>query len=67
MGRRLDVEQLVGVTEIADRLGVASPARIHDWRRRYKDFPKPEVSLAMGLVWYWPDIRKWAKRTGRLR
>jgi hypothetical protein len=29
------------------------------------DFPKPVADLAMGLVWYWPEIERWAKATGR--
>ncbi|MGO9874649.1 MAG: hypothetical protein ACLPVY_12710 [Acidimicrobiia bacterium] len=66
MGRRLDVDQLVGVTEIADRLGVAAAARVHDWRRRYPDFPEPVLKLAMGLLWNWPEIERWARERGRL-
>jgi predicted DNA-binding transcriptional regulator AlpA len=66
MGRRIDVDNLVGVTEIATRLGASSAARVHDWRRRYADFPKPVTQLAMGLVWSWPEVERWAKQTGRL-
>ncbi len=62
----MDVEQLVGVTEIARRLGVKAASRVHDWRRRYPDFPEPVAKLAMGLVWYWPEVEKWARKTGRL-
>src|SRR5207302_1733821 len=51
VGRRLDVDQLVGVTEIAHRLGAKTAGRVHDWRRRYPDFPAPVASLKMGLVW----------------
>lgn len=60
------MDQLVGVTEIADRLGVKASSRVHDWRRRYEDFPAPVASLAMGLVWYWPEVERWAKGAGRL-
>ena len=67
MGRRLDVDQLVGVTEIAARLGVASPARVHDWRYRYPDFPEPVTKLSMGLLWNWPEVARWARDKGRLK
>jgi hypothetical protein len=39
---------------------------IHDWRRRYPDFPKPVARLAIGYVWAWPDVEHWARKTGRL-
>jgi hypothetical protein len=55
------------VTEIAERLGAATAGRVHDWRRRYPDFPQPVAKLHMGLVWYWPEVERWARRTGRLQ
>ena len=58
--------QLVGAAEIAERLGNKDPRVIHSWRRRYADFPAPVARLRQGLVWSWPDVRKWARRTGRL-
>lgn len=60
------MEQLVGVSEIADRLGLKSPQRVRDWQRRYEDFPEPVARLAMGLVWSWRDVERWAKKAGRL-
>jgi hypothetical protein len=60
------VSQLVGAAEIAERLGVARPQVVHDWRRRHPDFPQPVAQLRQALVWAWPDIEKWARRTGRL-
>jgi hypothetical protein len=66
MGRRLDVDELVGATEIAERLGLAQPQTVHSWRQRYPDFPSPVVTLKQALVWYWPDVARWARRTRRL-
>lgn len=60
------MDQLVGVTEIAERLGARSPQRVRDWRLRYPDFPEPVATLAMGHVWYWPEVERWAKSTNRL-
>lgn len=66
MGRRVDdSDLLVGATEIADRLDVARQM-VHIWRQRHPDFPEPVATLAMGLVWYWPEVERWAKATGRL-
>ncbi|MDF1597044.1 MAG: hypothetical protein P1T08_13270 [Acidimicrobiia bacterium] len=66
MGRRVDSELLVGASEIAERLGVARAQVVHTWRRRHADFPLPVAQLQSALIWYWPDIEKWAKITGRL-
>lgn len=60
------MDQLVGVTEIAQRLELKSAQRVHDWRNRYADFPQPVARLAMGLVWNWPEVERWARATGRL-
>lgn len=67
MGRKVDVEQLVGTAEIAERLGARRPGLVHDWRTRYPDFPQPVAHLKIGFVWAWPDVEQWAKATGRLR
>lgn len=60
------MDQLVGVSEIADRLDLDSPQTVRDWRRRVPDFPEPVAELAMGLVWNWPDVERWARGAGRL-
>ena len=67
VGRRLDVDQLVGTTEIAERLGVKRHQVVHDWRRRYEDFPAPVAHLRQAMIWYWPEVERWAKATGRLK
>jgi len=66
MGRRLDVDDLVGAQEIADRLEVSRPQTVHMWHRRHGDFPAPVVELSMGYLWSWPDVEEWARATGRL-
>ena len=66
MSRRVNTADLVGAAEIAARLGIAYVETIHDWRRRYPDFPQPVAKLRQALIWSWPDVEKWAKATGRL-
>lgn len=66
VGRRVDVDELVGAAEIAARLGVKRLQVVHDWRRRHGEFPRPVVAVSRTLVWYWPDVRQWAAQTGRL-
>ena len=60
------MDQLVGTAEIAERLGAKNPELVHDWRRRYDQFPQPVARLRIGLVWYWPEVERWARATGRL-
>ena len=66
MSRRVNADDLVGAAEIADRLGIAYVETIHNWRRRYADFPQPVAQLRQALIWSWPDVEAWAKATGRL-
>lgn len=61
------MNQLVGASEIAERLGVGKSSLIHDWRLRYPDFPRPVARLKAAHVWAWPDVEAWARKTGRLR
>ena len=65
MGRKIDIDLLVGAAEIAERLGAANSHVVHVWRHRHSDFPEPVASLKTALIWYWPDIEAWATRTGR--
>lgn len=51
------VERLPGITE---------PRTIHAWARRHDDFPKPLGVLKSAMLWHWPDVEKWARKTGRL-
>ena len=64
---KLNPADLVGAHEIADRLGVAYPQMVHEWKRRHADFPRPVAKLTMGLIWDWKEIETWAKNTNRLK
>ncbi len=37
----------------------------NDWRRRYPDFPQPVAQLKQALIWNWPEVERWARKTGR--
>ncbi|WP_377322758.1 helix-turn-helix transcriptional regulator [Pimelobacter simplex] len=58
-------EHLMGIAEIAERLGV-SRTRVHQLRNEGA-LPEPYDSLAMGPVWLRADIEKWARETGRIK
>lgn len=63
--REIDPDLLVGAPEIAERLGLARPQVVHNWRYRHLDFPAPIAQLRQGNIWYWPDVEKWIRDTGR--
>lgn len=60
------MDKLVGAKEIASRMGVARPQVVYEWRRRHDDFPEPVITLSIGNVWSWPEVERWARKTGRL-
>ena len=67
MVRKVPVDQLVGASEIAARLGSKRTVYVHDLRRRHPDFPAPVATLSAGLVWDWAEVAAWARKTGRLK
>ncbi len=70
MGRKLDVAHLVSSREITDRLDALRPQQVHNWMHTDETFPRPVAVLGAAtgrttLVWYWPEVERWAKRNGR--
>lgn len=51
-------ENLVGMAEISDRLGV-SRSLPGMWRQRYPSFPKPIAELRAGAVFDFTEVRTW--------
>jgi predicted DNA-binding transcriptional regulator AlpA len=66
VARKVDVDKLVGAEEIAERLGLKRYQRVHELRSRDAEFPAPVVRLKRTMVWYWPDVERWARARGRL-
>ncbi len=60
------MNDLVGAAEIADRLGLSHAQTVHNFRKRYADFPQPVAALRQAMVWEWPQVEAWARATGRL-
>lgn len=57
-------QDLMGIAEIRTLLGISRQRA--DQLARRPDFPRPVAELAMGKVWDGNDVRKWAKKDGRL-
>ncbi len=66
MGRKVDVDDLVGTAEIRDLLGLTHIETVNAWARRYPDFPRPVIKRPNVSLWLWPEVKDWARRTGRL-
>lgn len=58
-------EPLMGLTEIAELLGV-SRQRAHQLAATY-GFPAPLARLAVGPIWAREDVERWARETGRIK
>lgn len=62
---------VVGLTEIAERLGV-EPRTVQMWRYRSqrgqmrRPVPEPEATVSGQPAWRWSTIRDWAISTRRL-
>jgi hypothetical protein len=54
----VDVSQLVGIRDIAERYGVAG-ATVCVWRTRYPAFPAPVCHVSSGPVFLMPDVERW--------
>lgn len=66
MGKRINVKDLVGAHEVAQRLGVARPQVVHGWRRRHANFPEPIATLKTALIWDWHEVKVWASKKHRI-
>lgn len=54
-------EEVVGLSEIAEELGVTKRTAVRYAARG--DFPEPLARLRAGLVWKRVDVERWAKKT----
>ncbi len=67
--RKVDVGHLVGARQAAERLGLVRVQALHHFRHIDSAFPDAVYWTARGRggtgVWYWPDIWRWARASGR--
>lgn len=58
-------EEVVGLVEIAEMLGVTKRTAVRYSKRA--DFPPPLARLSAGLIWKRADVEAWASSTLPLR
>ena len=59
-------QDLVGVTEIAEMLGVTRQ-RVDQLVRKDPTFPEPEAEITAGRIWLREAVESWARKTGRIK
>lgn len=57
-------DHLMGVTEIAQLLGV-SRQRVQQLAKT-EGFPEPAARLVGAIIWNRADVERWARETGRI-
>ena len=62
MGRKVDVEDLIDSKEAAVILDLSHAETVHQYLRRYPDFPRPAVDRPGLKLWVRPEVRDWARR-----
>lgn len=61
MGSKVDTNDLVSASEVADLLGLAQHNSVTTYLRRYADFPQPVVDKSSGHIRLWlrQDVDAW--------
>ena len=67
MGRKVDLDDLIDVGEVAELLGLAHKNSVTTYMRRYDDFPTPVIEFADGKcrAWVRDDVRDWSIHRAR--
>ena len=63
MGRKVDLDDLIDVGEVAELLGLAHKNSVTTYMRRYDDFPKPVIEFADGRcrAWERQEVVLWSR------
>lgn len=59
MARLIDPADLRDANQVAGMLGLARPQGVHEYRRRYDDFPDPIYEGGKVVLWVKQDIEAW--------
>lgn len=64
--RKVEINDLVSVAKIGERLG-RTRSVVYNWQRRRSDVPAPVAMLGIGLVWSLSEVQHWFSETERLQ
>lgn len=64
MGTKVDTDDLISASEVAELLGLAQHNSVTTYLRRYDDFPRPVIDKSGGHIRLWLrwDIEAWSIR-----
>ncbi|MEZ5170673.1 MAG: hypothetical protein R3A49_08010 [Acidimicrobiia bacterium] len=67
MARRVDLDDLLDATQVAELLGLSSQGAVSVYRKRYEDFPGPVLERASGRCQFWlrQELRAWIDKRSR--
>lgn len=60
---RIDPDDLIDSTEVAELVGLSSSTAVSTYRKRYAAFPEPIVTKGSGkcVLWLRSDIKRWVQ------
>ena len=61
MGRTVDVDELIDSREVAVILDLSQFNTVHQYLRRYPDFPQPVVNRPGMKLWLRPEVKEWGR------
>lgn len=61
MGQKVDINDLISATEVAEMLGLSHHNSVSTYMKRYMDFPIPVVNKSNGRIRLWlrSEIQDW--------
>lgn len=62
VGRRVDIDDLLDASEVAEMLGLAFRNSAHQYLKRYPDFPRPVIDRPGLKLWLRSEVRAWDRR-----
>ena len=67
MGKKVDVDDLIDASRVAEMLRLSQRNTVSSYQRRYPGMPRPVVDLGAGRckMWLRSEISQWAAETGR--
>lgn len=69
MGRKVDIDDLLDASQIAELIGLKHRNAVSEYQRRYDDMPRPIVvrNSQRTLLWHRTDIVTWWKQRQRVK
>jgi len=67
VARRVDIDDLIDATAVAEILGLSHRNTVSLYQKRYADMPRPVVEFGGGRckLWLRSEVARWAKSSGR--